>query len=89
MDTRGRDFATRCWKEDEEFLGKEKIAEWLGSECVCLSFPFGFRSRVCSKPINKAALRHYINFFDFTGLRLDLAFRCVESYVRSWRLTPC
>lgn len=25
--------------------------------------------------INKTALRHYVNFFDFAGLRLDMAFR--------------
>jgi hypothetical protein len=36
MDTRGKELATRCWKEDEEFLGKEKIAEWLGGVCVLL-----------------------------------------------------
>ncbi|KAJ6499316.1 hypothetical protein C8R45DRAFT_1071846 [Mycena sanguinolenta] len=69
MDTRGRELATRCWKEDEDFLGKEKIAEWLGSD----------------KPVNKAALRHYINFFDFAGLRLDLAFRrlCAKLYLKA------
>lgn len=27
--------------------------------------------------INKVALRHYIDFFDFTDLRLDNAFRYV------------
>ncbi|KAJ7925285.1 hypothetical protein B0H13DRAFT_1975846 [Mycena leptocephala] len=69
MDTRGKELATRCWKEDEEFLGKEKIAEWLG----------GVRA------INKVALRYYINFFDFTGLRLDLAFRrlCAKLYLKA------
>ncbi|KAJ6475350.1 hypothetical protein C8R47DRAFT_1143196 [Mycena vitilis] len=69
MDTRGKELATRCWKEDEEFLGKEKIAEWLGSVGA----------------INKVALHHYINFFDFTGLRLDLAFRrlCAKLYLKA------
>ncbi|KAF7376130.1 Sec7-like domain belongs to guanine nucleotide exchange factors [Mycena sanguinolenta] len=69
MDTRGKDLATRCWKEDEDFLSKEKIAEWLGSD----------------KPVNKAALRHYVNFFDFAGLRLDLAFRrlCAKLYLKA------
>ncbi|KAJ7262190.1 hypothetical protein B0H12DRAFT_1104695 [Mycena haematopus] len=69
MDTRGKELATRCWKEDEDFLGKEKIAEWLGSD----------------KPVNKASLRHYINFFDFAGLRLDLAFRrlCAKLYLKA------
>ncbi len=27
---RGKDLAARCWAEDEEFLAKDKIAEWLG-----------------------------------------------------------
>ena len=30
MEKRGQELATRCWNEDEEFLAKEKIAEWLG-----------------------------------------------------------
>ncbi|KAJ6522973.1 hypothetical protein DFH09DRAFT_938135 [Mycena vulgaris] len=69
METRARELATRCWKEDENFLGKEKYAEWLGS----------------IKPIHKAALHHYMNFFDFTGLRLDLAFRrlCAKLYLKA------
>ena len=32
MDTRGKDLALRCWNEDEEFLAKDKIAEWLGGQ---------------------------------------------------------
>jgi PH/SEC7 domain-containing protein len=30
METRGKDLASRCWNENEDFLAKEKIAEWLG-----------------------------------------------------------
>lgn len=30
METRGKDMASRCWNENEDFLAKEKIAEWLG-----------------------------------------------------------
>lgn len=30
MEARGKDLATKCWVDDESFLGKEKIAEWLG-----------------------------------------------------------
>ncbi|KAJ7084372.1 hypothetical protein B0H15DRAFT_393041 [Mycena belliarum] len=69
METRGKELATRCWKEDEDFLGKEKIAEWLGGVA----------------PVNKVALHHYINFFDFTALRLDLAFRrlCAKLYLKA------
>lgn len=32
MDNRGREMAMRCWNEDEDFLPKEKIAEWLGGQ---------------------------------------------------------
>jgi hypothetical protein len=32
IEARGRELATRCWVEDEEFLAKEKIAEWLGGQ---------------------------------------------------------
>ncbi|KAJ6586908.1 hypothetical protein DFH09DRAFT_238042 [Mycena vulgaris] len=69
MDARGKELAMRCWKEDEDFLGKEKIAEWLGGVA----------------PVNKVALHHYINFFDFSALRLDLAFRrlCAKLYLKA------
>jgi PH/SEC7 domain-containing protein len=32
MNARGKDLALRCWNEDEEFLAKDKIAEWLGGK---------------------------------------------------------
>lgn len=32
MDSRGKELASRCWNEDEGFLAKEKIAEWLGGQ---------------------------------------------------------
>ncbi|CAK5265616.1 unnamed protein product [Mycena citricolor] len=69
MDARGKELATRCWNEDEDFLGKEKIAEWLGG--------------VAS--INKVALYHYLDFFDFSGLRLDMAFRrlCAKLFLKA------
>ncbi|TFK74047.1 hypothetical protein BDN72DRAFT_956116 [Pluteus cervinus] len=68
IETRGKELATRCWNEDEDFLLKEKIAEWLGGQVL----------------INKVALKHYIDFFDFTGLRLDLAFRklCTKLFLK-------
>lgn len=34
LDTRAKDMATKCWHEDEEFLAKDKIAEWLGKQSV-------------------------------------------------------
>ena len=30
IDSNAKSLAARCWAEDEEFLAKEKIAEWLG-----------------------------------------------------------
>ncbi|KDR75929.1 hypothetical protein GALMADRAFT_515159 [Galerina marginata CBS 339.88] len=68
METRGKEMATRCWNEDETFLGKEKIAEWLGGHGL----------------INKVALKHYVEFFDFASLRLDIAFRrlCGKLYLK-------
>lgn len=38
IDARGKELATRCWQEDEEFLAKDKIAEWLGKQSVFSSF---------------------------------------------------
>ncbi|CDO69361.1 hypothetical protein BN946_scf184961.g3 [Trametes cinnabarina] len=69
LDVRGKELASRCWAEDDEFLPKDKIAEWLGGQ-----------SR-----INKAALRHYMNFFDFSNLRIDQAFRklCGKLYLKA------
>lgn len=32
MDARAKELANRCWAEDEDFLAKEKIAEWLGGQ---------------------------------------------------------
>ena len=34
METRGKELATRCWNENDDFLAKEKIAEWLGGQYV-------------------------------------------------------
>ncbi|KAI0035843.1 hypothetical protein K488DRAFT_82603 [Vararia minispora EC-137] len=68
-DPEAREAAGKCWEEDEEFVQKEKIAEWLGGV----------------RPLNKAALRHYMDRFDFGGLRLDMAFRrfCAKLYLKA------
>ncbi|KAI0930571.1 hypothetical protein AcV5_007248 [Taiwanofungus camphoratus] len=68
LDIRGKELASRCWAEDEEFLSKDKIAEWLGGQNV----------------INKIVLRYYMDFFDFSNLRLDHAFRrlCAKLYLK-------
>lgn len=67
-ETRAKDLATRCWHEDEDFLAKDKIAEWLGG----------------IGRINKLALQNYVVFFNFAGLRLDVAFRqfCSKLYLK-------
>ncbi|KZT29200.1 hypothetical protein NEOLEDRAFT_1167197 [Neolentinus lepideus HHB14362 ss-1] len=69
VETRGQDLAAKCWAEDEEFLHKEKIAEWLGGH----------------GRINKIALHHYMDNFDFSGLRLDNAFRrlCAKLFLKA------
>ena len=32
LETKAKELARKCWEEDEEFLAKEKIAEWLGKQ---------------------------------------------------------
>ncbi|GAA5887194.1 hypothetical protein JCM5296_004558 [Sporobolomyces johnsonii] len=68
-DEKASAFAKRCWDEDETFLERRKIAEWLGS----------------SNPLNAATLRRYIDMFDFGGIRLDMAFRrlCGKLYLKA------
>ncbi|CAG8457667.1 11961_t:CDS:10 [Diversispora eburnea] len=51
--------ARRCFEEDETFINKKTIAEFLGG----------------TKPLNSRALKFYVDNFDFTNLRLDMAFR--------------
>ena len=34
IQAKGKEMASRCFAEDEEFLAKEKIAEWLGGQYV-------------------------------------------------------
>ncbi|KAI9442110.1 hypothetical protein H4582DRAFT_2072665 [Lactarius indigo] len=69
IETRSKECARRAWEEDEGFLTKERIAEWLGGV----------------GRVNKAALRHYMTNFDFSGLRLDLAFRrlCAKLFLKA------
>ncbi|KAH9083422.1 hypothetical protein EDB83DRAFT_2213073 [Lactarius deliciosus] len=69
IEIRGKECARRAWEEDEGFLTKERIAEWLGGV----------------GRLNKAALGHYMINFDFSGLRLDLAFRrlCAKLFLKA------
>ncbi|KAG8213666.1 hypothetical protein J3R82DRAFT_10361 [Butyriboletus roseoflavus] len=65
----GKELAVRCYQEDDAFLAKDKIAEWLGGH----------------GSLNKIALRYYMDYFDFAGLRLDNAFRrlCSKLYLKA------
>ncbi|KAH9998452.1 hypothetical protein BJV74DRAFT_767810 [Russula compacta] len=69
LEARGKECAKRAWEEDEEFLAKGRIAEWLGG----------------IGRVKKIALRHYMDNFDFSGLRLDLAFRrlCSKLFLKA------
>ncbi|SNX81885.1 uncharacterized protein MEPE_00590 [Melanopsichium pennsylvanicum] len=64
-----QELATKCWEEDPEFLKQDKIAEWLGGLGL----------------INRAARGFYFSNFDFSGLRLDIAFRklCDKLFLRA------
>ncbi|GJJ06521.1 hypothetical protein Clacol_000713 [Clathrus columnatus] len=68
LELKGKELASQCWEDDETFLPKEKIAEWLGG----------------AGRLNAVTLHHYIEFYDFTGLRLDHAFRrfCAKLYLK-------
>ena len=67
IDMRGKELATRCWNEDEDFLAKAKIAEWLGGPCVLHDTVPGRMLIYFSGHISKSASRHYIDFFANPG----------------------
>ncbi|KAF9182362.1 hypothetical protein BGZ51_004796 [Haplosporangium sp. Z 767] len=53
--------AKRCFDEDESFLKRDEIAEYMGAP----------------KSFNQLVLGQYMNHFDFSGKRLDIAFRAL------------
>ncbi|KDN49031.1 hypothetical protein RSAG8_02384, partial [Rhizoctonia solani AG-8 WAC10335] len=61
-------FAERAWKEDPDFVEREKLLEWLGSP----------------SEIRHQALAYYIAYFDFGGLEIDEAIRqlCNKLYIK-------
>lgn len=69
LDEKAQHFAQKCWDEDETFLKKEKIAEWLGT----------------NNELNALALRCWMDNFNFKGQRVDVAFRklCEKLYLRA------
>ncbi|KAF9948513.1 hypothetical protein BGZ70_002194 [Mortierella alpina] len=52
--------AKRCWAEDSTFLRRDEISPYLGAG---------------SKPFNRLVLSFYMRHFNFSGKRLDTAFR--------------
>jgi hypothetical protein len=69
FDETAREAADKCWRGDESFLKRHKVAEYLGS----------------SGRLNQQVLTHYIDKFDFQRLRLDAAFRtlCDKLYLKA------
>ncbi|RIB10714.1 hypothetical protein C2G38_2205385 [Gigaspora rosea] len=60
--------AKRCFDEDETFIKKSAIAEFLGG----------------TKFLQAQALKFYMEYFDFSNLRIDMAFRrlCGKLYIK-------
>ncbi|KAF9379628.1 hypothetical protein BGX21_002588, partial [Mortierella sp. AD011] len=54
-----RRIARKCFDEDESFLKRSEISEYLGTR----------------SSFHRLVLTHYMDYFDFTGMRLDTAFR--------------
>ncbi|KAK4054533.1 hypothetical protein OIV83_001027 [Microbotryomycetes sp. JL201] len=69
LEVRAQRLAQRCWDEDPGFLDPKKVATWLGSPAA----------------LSSLTLRRWIVFFDFAGLRLDVAFRrlCSKIYLKA------
>ncbi|CAE6479901.1 unnamed protein product, partial [Rhizoctonia solani] len=61
-------FADRAWKEDPDFVEREKLVEWLGS-------PLEIRHQV---------LGYYMAYFEFSGSDIDEAIRqlCNKLYIK-------
>ncbi|CAE6342580.1 unnamed protein product [Rhizoctonia solani] len=63
-----KSFAERAWKEDPEFVEREKLVEWLGSP----------------SEIRHQALGYYMTYFEFGGSEIDEAIRqlCNKLYIK-------
>ncbi|KAG0145398.1 hypothetical protein CROQUDRAFT_93873 [Cronartium quercuum f. sp. fusiforme G11] len=63
--------ARRMWEEDESIIRREKLAEWLGSSE--------------ENQLAVITLKYYMSFFDFSGLRIDTAFRklCLKLFLKA------
>ncbi|KAG2197608.1 hypothetical protein INT47_006671 [Mucor saturninus] len=69
MSDKVKETALQLWKEDETTVTKERMAEWLGQ----------------GKPFHSAVLYQYMDYFYFTDMRLDSAFRklCSKLYFKA------
>jgi hypothetical protein len=70
-----RDCGTRTSRLSSE---RKSPSIWEAStytQAVFCREPFADPYYVCRNKLNSAALKHYMNNFDFSGLRLDAAFR--------------
>ncbi|KAE8258228.1 hypothetical protein A4X13_0g1831 [Tilletia indica] len=61
--------AEKAWNEQDQFARKEKIAEWLGTDAL----------------LNRATCAAYFKHFDFSNMRVDVAFRrlCDKLFLRA------
>ncbi|KAI7863476.1 hypothetical protein BDF14DRAFT_1843492 [Spinellus fusiger] len=64
-----REAAKALWTEDETFVPRDRIAEWLGQR----------------ESFRTSTLAYYMEYFNFTGMRLDVAFRklCGKLYLKA------
>ncbi|KAG0183590.1 hypothetical protein DFQ28_002963 [Apophysomyces sp. BC1034] len=64
-----KEASRRLWEEDSTFVPREQIAEWLGQ----------------GKPLNAKTLIYYMEYFQFSSMRLDAAFRklCSKLYFKA------
>lgn len=62
LEVRAVRIAQRIWAEDETFKARERYSEWMGQP----------------EQLNGVVLRKYMDKFEFGGLRVDMAFRCVD-----------
>ncbi|GES88323.1 hypothetical protein RCL_jg5237.t1 [Rhizophagus clarus] len=67
--SKARIAAKKCFYEDETFIKKEDITKYLGGHEL----------------INSRALKCYMEYYDFSNLRLDVAFRrlCGKLYIKA------
>ena len=78
------ELAQRCWDEDETFSGGIRRGLEIREFCLALLVRSALKTNPSHK-LNRLALRAYLNRFDFSRLRLDVAFRhlCQKLYLKA------